>query len=116
MRLIGIFLTSVLTSSCSLVSVNGATTQQRFLNIGPVNLQTDMPARAIVTSTFGVGATSIQGTNNVGYLNQEIVVIPSPSSCNLILIVRDHNQVERIKQALGETINHVCSNSQEVKP
>ena len=106
MRLIGIFLATLLTNSCSVVTVKGAQTQQRFLNIGPVSLQTDMPARAIVTSTFGIGATSIQGTNNVGYLNQEVVVIPSPSSCNLILIVRNHKQIEKIKEALGETISH----------
>lgn len=116
MRLIGMFLAICLTNGCSVVTVKGAQTQQRFLNIGPVNLQTDMPARAIVTSAFGVGATSIQGTNNVGYLNQEVVVIPSPSSCNLILIVRDHNQIEKIKKALGETINNVCSNYPEAIP
>lgn len=116
MRLIGILLAACLISGCSVVTVKGAQTQQRFINIGPVDLQTDMPARAIVTSAFGVGATSIQGTNNIGYLNQEIVVIPSPSSCNLILIVRDHRQIEKIKTALGETINHVCSNSAEDIP
>ncbi|QHC95784.1 MULTISPECIES: hypothetical protein [unclassified Pseudomonas] len=116
MRLTGIFLAACLTSGCSVVTVKGAQTQQRFINIGPVNLQTDMPARAIVTSAFGVGATSVQGTNNIGYLNQEVVVIPSPSSCNLILIVRDHKEIENIKRALGETINHVCSNSAEVSP
>lgn len=115
MRLIGIFLATCL-ASCSVVTVKGAHTQQRFLNIGPVDLQTDMPARAIVTSSFGIGATSIQGTNNVGYLDQEVVVIPSPSSCNLILIVRNPRQIEKIKEALGETINHVCSNNMESLP
>lgn len=116
MRLIGMFLAACLANGCSVVTVKGAHTQQRFVNIGPVDLKTDMPARAIVTSTFGVGATSIQGTNNVGYLNQEVVVIPSPSSCNLILIVRNHKQIEKIKEALGETINHVCSNDMESIP
>ncbi len=116
MRLMGIFLATCLVSGCSVVTVKGAQTQQRFLNIGPVNLQTDMPTRAIVTSVFSVGATSIQGTHNIGYLNQEIVVIPSPSSCNLILIVSNHEQIETIKKALGETINHVCSNSTEAIP
>ncbi|OWJ88901.1 hypothetical protein B6S59_32055 [Pseudomonas sp. A46] len=110
------FITACLASGCSLVSVKGAQSSQHFINIGPVDLRTDMPARAIVTSTFGVGATSVQGTNNFGYLNQEIVVIPSHSSCNLILIVRDHEQIEKIKRALGETINHVCSNDMEVMP
>ncbi|WP_434702360.1 hypothetical protein J3P85_15805 [Pseudomonas sp. Z1-12] len=116
MRLIGVFLTSCLASGCSVVTVKGASTQQRFLNFGPVDLQTDMPARAIVTSAFGIGATSIQGTNNVGYLNQEVVVIPSPSSCNLILIIRNHRQIEKIKEALGQTIHHVCSNDMETLP
>lgn len=116
MRLFQILITALLMSGCSVVTVNGAQTQQRFLNIGPVTLQTDMPARAIVTSTFGVGATSIQGTNNVGYLNQEVVAIPSTASCNLILIVRNSKQVEKIKKALGETLNNVCSNHAEVNP
>jgi len=105
-----------LASGCSVVTVSGAQSSQHFINIGPVDLRTDMPARAIVTSTFGVGATSVQGSNNIGYLDQEVVVIPSPSSCNLILIVRDHKQIDEIKRALGDTINQVCSNNPELAP
>lgn len=116
MRLTGMFIAACLASGCSFVTVKGAQSSQHFINIGPIDLRTDMPARAIVTSAFGVGATSIQGTHNVGYLNQEVVIIPSPSSCNLILIVRNHKQIGKIKRALGETINHVCSNDMEAIP
>ncbi|WP_084339739.1 hypothetical protein [Pseudomonas indica] len=108
------FIAACLASGCSFVSVKGAQSSQHFINIGPVDLRADMPARAIVTSTFGIGATSIQGTSNLGYLSQEIVAIPSPSSCSLILIVRSHKQVEQIKRALGETIDRVCSNMEAI--
>lgn len=116
MRTTLILITACLLSSCSFITVKGASSQQSFVHFGPVELKTDVPSRAVVISTVGIGATSVQGSNNVGYLNHEVVIIPYPASCNLILIVRDHRQVENIKKALGETIKSVCSNDMEAKP
>ncbi|MEK8080718.1 hypothetical protein [Pseudomonas sp. XK-1] len=104
---------SVGLSGCSFVSVSGATTTERFINVGPVILKTDQPARAIVTSTLGVGATNFQGTTNVGYVDQEVVVIPNAAGCELILIVRDHQELERAKQILGDALKHACTNDKE---
>lgn len=116
MRTTWMLIAACLVGSCSFVTVKGAQSQQHFIHIGPIELKTDRPSRAVVTSTVGIGATSAQGTINIGYLDQDVVVIPSPASCNLILIVRDHHQVENIKQALGKTINNVCSNDMEATP
>lgn len=100
-------------SGCSFVSVTGAATTERFINVGPVLLRTDQPARAIVTSTLGVGATNFQGTTNIGYVDQEVVVIPNAAGCELILVVRNHQELERAKQILGDALNHACTNYKE---
>lgn len=112
MKLILLIVSSLL-GGCSLVSVSGATSTQRFLNVGPVTVTIDQPARAIVTSTYGVGATNIQGTTNIGYLDQEVVVIPSSADCQLILIVKNHQELEKAKQILGNALNQACTNEKE---
>lgn len=104
---------SVGLSGCSFVSISGATTTERFINVGPVMLKTDQPERAIVTSTLGVGATNFQGTTNIGYLDQEVVVIPSAAKCQIILVVRNHQELERAKLVLGDAIEHACTNDKE---
>jgi len=95
------------------VSISGATTTERFFNVGPVTLTVDQPARAIVTSSYGIGATNVQGTTNIGYLDQEVVVIPSSAGCQLILIVKDHQELERAKQILGNALTQACTNDKE---
>lgn len=107
---------SLLLSSCSIVKVTGATTSGHFINIGPITITTEQPARAVVTSTFGVGATNIQGATNIGYLDQEIVIIPSTAECQLILIVKNHQEIERVKQILGDALSNACTNEKEAQP
>ncbi|MGK8440702.1 hypothetical protein ACRS3X_25780 [Ectopseudomonas hydrolytica] len=100
-------------SGCSIVSISGATTTERFINFGPVTLKTEQPARAIVATTFSVGATNFHGTTNIGYLDQEVVVVPSPATCQLILVVRNHQELERAKQVLGDALEQTCINDKE---
>lgn len=107
---------SLFLSSCSLVKVTGANTSGHFINIGPITISTDQPSRAVVTSTFGLGVTNVQGTTNFGYLDQEIVIIPGPADCQLILIVKNHQEIERAKQVLGDALNNACTNEKETPP
>lgn len=100
-------------SGCSFVSISGGTTTERFINFGPVTLKTEEPARAIVATSFSLGATNFQGTTNIGYLDQEVVVIPNQTTCQLILVVRNHQELERAKLVLGDALEHACINDKE---
>lgn len=110
MHRIALLVVSILVSSCSLVTVSGATTDTHFVNIGPVILKTEDPPRSIITSTLGIGVTSVEGTHNLGYLNQEVVLIPGTADCALILVVQNHQELENAKKVLGDALAHACTN------
>lgn len=100
-------------SGCSVVSIYGAATTERFINIGPVILKTEQPARTVVATTRSLGATNFQGTTNIGYLDQEVVVVSTLAACQLILVVRNHQELERAKQILGDNLEQVCTNKKD---
>lgn len=103
-----IFLMAATLSGCAIVTIEGATGPQRLLNIGSIEVIADQPNRAIVSTTYGIGATSQNGVLNVGYLEQNAIQILESTECHLILIIKNAEEAEQIRKALGVVLNEVC--------